>query len=73
MNTVAELWSEYQGTLPNQMNLYLKTRVRQAFIAGAEAMRDRMNVDGGLDVRNELEAHGQQRLTLVNNGEDDNG
>ena len=68
MNDIARLWSEYQGTLPNQMNLMLKTKVRQAFIAGCEYMRDDMN-SGGADVADELEHAGQGRLTLVDNDE----
>ena len=69
MNDIARLWSEYQGTLPNQMNLMLKTKVRQAFIAGCQAMRDDMNTKSIAYAVDDIEHAGQGRLTLVDNDE----
>ena len=44
MNQVARLWRDYLITLPSHQNMMVRSTIRQAFIAGAEAMRGDMNM-----------------------------
>ena len=69
MNLIAQLWRDYKAR-HGTMNITGRTVQRQAFIAGAEAMRAAMHEQGdGVSQaeleRQRLEAAGQGELYLV--------
>ena len=70
MNDIAMLWRDFKGRNPSN-NVVALGLQRQAFIAGAEAMRDLLNNPiSWYDeerARSELEDAGQQSLKLVPN------
>ena len=73
MNDIAMLWRDFKGRNPSN-NVVALGLQRQAFIAGAEAMRDLMMTDFEIDeeqARSELEDAGQQSLKLVPSKDDE--